>query len=80
MKPRKPEHANKVSAVAGAPGFQIRRWLESYAYAENGNVHNPTPHYWWYLLLDGKPVDNSRYRKTLVARARHPHARKLYTD
>jgi hypothetical protein len=80
MEPRRPDHANKVSAVSGAPGFEVRRWLEGYCYPENGNVHNPTPRYCWHLLLDGKLVDRFSVRSVLVRAARRPNARKLYTD
>lgn len=59
MKPRQPEHANKITDVANAPGFQIERWLEQYAYPQNGNTHNPTPRYFWFLLLDGRRVDSA---------------------
>jgi hypothetical protein len=80
MEPRKPEHANKVTDISGAPGFQIRRWLEGYCYPENGNVHNPTPRYWWHLLLDGRLVGEGPRRKPLVESARQPNARQLHTD
>lgn len=80
MIPRQPEHANKITDVANAPGFQIERRLMGYAYARNGNVHNPTPRYWWILYLNGKRVDEGKYRNTLQQCARQPGAAKLYTN
>lgn len=77
--PNKPEHANKKTSVAGAPGFEIERRLMGYAYPANGNVHNPTPRYHWTLYLDGKPVDFASKRGTLLAAAKAPGARKDYS-
>jgi hypothetical protein len=80
MDPRKPEHANKVTDIARAPGFQTERRLMGYAYARNGNTHNPTPRYHWLLLLDGRRVDEASRCRVLIEAARQPDARKLYTD
>jgi hypothetical protein len=58
-------------SVPGADaGFEISRTISGYAYAANGNLHNPTPRYTYLLWLDGKLADSDpRYRK-LVASAR----------
>lgn len=80
MEPRQPAHADKTTPITGAPGFEIRRRLVGYAYARNGNAHNPTPSYQWHLLLNGRLVDRSYRRGTLVDAARRPNAAKLYAD
>jgi hypothetical protein len=66
----RPEHTNKEAPVAGAPGFTIFRSLVGYAYAANGNTHNPTPRYRWTLLCDGQMVDADDKRAPLVQAAR----------
>lgn len=78
--PMKPEHADKVSPVAGAPRFQIERHLSGYAYPANGNVHNPSPRYYYLLLLDGKTVDQSPRERQLRAAAKAPDAVKNYSE
>lgn len=56
-KPLHPSHADKTISIPGAnPRLTCRRVLEDYAYPANGNVHNPTPHYLWLLLADGREV------------------------
>ncbi len=71
MEPRKPEHANKIITIAGAdPRLTLRRHLNGYAYAANGNLHNPTPRYQWHLLADGKIVYFASTKRTLVRAAR----------
>jgi len=52
------------------PRFTIRRHIVGYAYAANGNTHNPTPRYRWHLLVDGILVDSDDKRAPLVAAAR----------
>ena len=47
-------------------GFEIRKVKTGESYPRNGNLHNPTPHYRYDLYLDGRLVDSSRSRKTLV--------------
>lgn len=47
-------------------GFEIRRVKTGEAYPRNGNLANPTPVYRFDLYLDGKLVDSSRRRATLV--------------
>lgn len=65
------EHGDTIKAIPGAdPRFQIKRTLDGYAYAANANVPNPTPRYWWTLLLDGEPVDQDSRRTPLVDAAR----------
>jgi hypothetical protein len=64
---RKPEHANYTFKTT-EPRLSGMRYLESYAYAANGNLHNPTPSYLWKLLLDGnRAVDTFHRRADLVA-------------
>lgn len=50
-------------------GVQIIRHTHSYAYARNGNAHNPTPKYHWRVFFDGKLADeklNSAAAKELA--------------
>lgn len=77
--PNRPEHANRTTAVPGAPRFSVRRILTGYAYAANGNLHNPTPRYDWLLLLDGRMVDRDARQAPLVAAARQANAVTLYS-
>lgn len=71
MRPRKPEHADKVEAIAGADSrLAVRRRLVQYSYPQNGNLHNATPEYFWDLLLDGRMVDTSRLKRDMVEAAR----------
>lgn len=77
--PPRPDHADRESSVAGAPGFAIRRVLTGYAYPQNGNVHNPTPRYRFSLLLDGRAVDSSHSDRELRRAAKAPNARRDYT-
>jgi len=79
MEPIKPEHANRESAIAGAPGFTIYRHLDGYAYPQNGNVQNPTPRYLYILRLDGRRVDQDTRDRVLRAAAKAPGARKAYS-
>lgn len=77
MLPLKPEHANKDQAISGT-SFSVRRVLVRYSYPRNGNVHNPTPSYRWWLILDDKLVDNDASMRKLVAIARRPGAEADY--
>jgi hypothetical protein len=77
--PLKPEHANRETAVAGAPGFTVKRWLAGYAYAVSGNAGNPTPRYTFTLHLDGRPVDQDPRERVLRNAAKAPGARKDYS-
>lgn len=80
MDPLQASHADRVTAVSGAPGFEVKRVLAGYAYPQNGNVHNPTPVYSWLLMLDGHVVDSDTKRGPLVAAAYQPDARKKYSE
>lgn len=65
--PRRPEHADYTFATSH-PRLTGKRVLDGYAYAANGNVHNPTPSYRWLLLRDGTTVvDNFRRQRDLKA-------------
>lgn len=77
--PRRPEHADNEKPITGTE-FLVRRHLERYAYPANGNAHNPTPEYRWFLILDGKVVDTDAKRRNLVAAAREPNAAQTYRD
>lgn len=69
--PNRPEHADKIVTIPGVdPRLTLRRHLDGYAYAANGNLHNPTPRYQWHLLADGKIVDFASTKRTLVRAAR----------
>jgi hypothetical protein len=63
--PRRPSHAN-YDFETDHPRLTGERWLEGYAYAANGNVHNPTPSYRWILRCDGRAVDNFRRKRDLI--------------
>lgn len=79
--PNRPEHADIVRSIPRADDrFTIKRVLDGYAYAANGNVHNPTPRYRWLLLLDGKLVDQHTRRGPLVEYARRPDAVAAYSS
>lgn len=80
MIPQRPEHADYVRPISGAPRFLIRRVLTGYAYPVHGNLHNPTPSYHWHLLLDDRVVDMAERRGVLVAAAREPGAAERYAD
>jgi hypothetical protein len=63
--PRYPSHANYTFPTSN-PRLTGKRHLFGYAYAANGNVHNPTPHYLWLLILDGsKTVDTFHRQRDL---------------
>jgi hypothetical protein len=62
--PRQPGHANYTFGTSH-PRLTGQRYLESYAYAANGNVHNPTPRYLWVLWCDGRVVDRFQRRRDL---------------
>lgn len=79
MEPLKPEHANKTLPVEGTE-FQVRRVLVGYAYPVNGNLHNPTPYYRWWLLLDGRMVDTDQKKSVLVAAAHEPGAAQRHRE
>jgi hypothetical protein len=65
--PLKPAHANYTFATI-EPRLIGQRCLGTYAYAANGNLHNPTPGYRWLLLRDGtRIVDTFRRRSDLLA-------------
>ncbi len=75
IRPRQPEHADKVAAIPGAdPRLTVRRHLAAYSYPQNGNVHNPTPVYVWNLLVDGQIVDTGHYKREVVEAARRYEA------
>ncbi|HET9144167.1 hypothetical protein [Actinophytocola sp.] len=80
MRPLRPEHGDYQRPIPGAPRFMISRVLTGYAYPVNGNVHNPTPRYYWHLLLDDKVVDMAEKRSILVAAARQPGAAERYEE
>lgn len=80
MKPLRPEHGNYTRPISGAPRFQISRVLTDYAYPVHGNLHNPTPRYYWHLLLDDRVVDMAEKRGILVAAARESGAAERYED
>lgn len=80
MDPIQPDHADRTRPISGAPRFQIRRVLISYAYPVHGNVHNPTPTYRWHLLLDGRLVDQDARQRPLLTAAREPGAVQRYGD
>ena len=80
MEPLRPEHADYTRPISGAPGFEIRRVLTDYAYPAHGNLHNPTPHYRWHLLLGGRLVDQAERRRVLVEAARRPGALEAYRE
>lgn len=80
MTPLRPEHADYQRPISGAPRFLIKRVLTGYAYPVNGNVHNPTPSYYWHLLLDDRVVDMAEKRSILVAAAREPGAIERYEE
>lgn len=67
-----PQHANYDFSISGARGLVGRRVLDRYAYAANGNVHNPTPYYSWLLLVDGRLADRFNTRRELIAAASNP--------
>ena len=78
--PRSPDHADKVEAIPGAdPRFTTRRTLSGYAYAANGNIHNPSPRFTWHLLLDGRLVDTATRREPLRDAARAANAVSEYS-
>jgi hypothetical protein len=78
--PNRPEHANKITPISGtSPRFTIERQLTGYAYAANGNVHNPSPRYRWLLRLDGCLVDTAERRDVLVSAAREPRSVENYS-
>jgi hypothetical protein len=69
--PNLPEHADKTERVPGADQrFTITRTLVGYAYANHGNLHNPTPRYCWVLKVDGRLVDQAERKSDLVSAAR----------
>lgn len=81
MRPRRPEHGDYVRPISGAdPRFLIGRVLTGYAYPVHGNLHNPTPRYYWHLLLDNKVVDMAERRSILVVEARKPGAVERYSE
>lgn len=62
--PRRPSHAN-YTFETDHPRLTGERWLDSYAYAANGNLHNPTPYYAWLLRCDGRIVDRFTRKRDL---------------
>lgn len=71
MIPNKPEHADKTMTISGVdPRITLRRRLVGYAYPRNGNVHNPTPEYLWYLMAGDYVLDLSPLKRTMVESAR----------
>lgn len=68
--PNDPKHANFDFPIAGQPRLAGRRFLDGYAYPQNGNTHNPTPRYAWLLLLDGNLVDRFDGKRDLVREAK----------
>jgi hypothetical protein len=66
--PRKPEHANYTFATR-FDRLTGQRYLESYAYAANGNLHNPTPRYLWLLIRDGNRVVDRFHRRSDLVKA-----------
>jgi hypothetical protein len=80
MEPLQASHADRVTPVSGAPGFEVKRVLSGYAYPIHGNVHNPTPRYSWLLLLNGRVVDSDAKRGPLVDAARRPGALAAYSE
>jgi hypothetical protein len=44
----------------------VERIVERYAYARNGNAHNPSPYYLYVALVDGKPATNGSSRQKFV--------------
>ena len=64
--PLRPSHAN-YAFETDHPRLTGERWLASYAYAANGNVHNPTPSYRWILRCDGlRQVDSFPRKRDLI--------------
>lgn len=79
--PRKPEHADYTEAIKGAdPRFTITRHLTGYAYARNGNTHNPTPQYVYLLKVDGRVVEQNNRKRFLVHAARSEYAHEYFEE
>ncbi len=47
--------------------IQVTKRIIGYAYARNGNAHNPTPKVIWETFVDGKLVGTSRLKREAVA-------------
>ncbi len=45
----------------------IHRWVGRYAYARNGNAHNPTPSYRYTVFCNGKNVGSTSKLKDAKA-------------
>jgi hypothetical protein len=78
--PLKPQHADTVTPIPGAPGFSIKRELVRYKYINDyfdghKSASEAGPVYYYRLLLDGKPVDDDPKKQTLIDMARQPGAR-----
>lgn len=46
----------KIPAALASQGIAITRRLVRYAYAKNGNWHDPTPEYDYLVYFNGKAV------------------------
>ena len=46
----------RIAESLAAQGIRIERRLTDYAYAKNGNCHNPTPEYRYTVYFNGRPV------------------------
>jgi hypothetical protein len=62
-----PIGSRKVSRLKLPPGYRIERVLTGFAYARNGNTHNPTPRYIWETFFEEEVLGTSYSEKSAVA-------------
>jgi hypothetical protein len=46
----------RLNAAEKAAGYEVNRLVSGYAYARNGNTHNPTPRYTWQVMFKGRQI------------------------
>lgn len=58
--------SRKVSRRKVPAGYRIERVVSGFAYARNGNAHNPTPTYRWEVFFEGELVGTSYSEKSAL--------------
>jgi hypothetical protein len=62
--PRDPLATGFTGKVIAYKGAEIREFVSGFAYARNGNTHNPTPLRTWVVFVNGKQIDQCRLLRT----------------
>jgi len=57
---------SRLSKELRARGGAVYSTCTGFAYARNGNTHNPTPQLLWVSTLNGVPVGRGGTRKAVV--------------